>query len=178
MIRTSKHNISNETNSGKVEQLSQLFVDYKLCLKSYIDLILKNKLPLKTNLSSNILPTLNLKHSKYKRICYKQASEVIRSCYKKSKEKRYYHYKKIYSYMAEHHPNHKFVKLKYSKLNLKDLIKTKYFIKPNVNNITINLTDELYNIKEGNSFDSFIKITLSEFNEKGTRALSVNVPLK
>ena len=177
MIRTSKHIIS-DANINKIISLKKLFVDYKICLVEYINLIIKGDLPLKTNLSSSLLPVINISHSRYKQLIYKQASEIVRSNYKKSNNKRYYHYKKIYSYMKLNHPNSKFVNLKYSELNLKELVKSKYFIKPNVNNITINLDYRFFDIKNGNHFDNYIKIILPEFNEKGTRGLQVKIPLK
>jgi len=178
MIKTSKHNISKISNNGKLASLNTLINDYKLCLSHYIELILNESLPLKTNLSSKLLPIYNLEHSKYRRIIYKQASEIIRSNYKKSNGKRYNNYKKIYSYMKNNHPDSLFVTKKYAELKLKDLIKSKYFIKPKINNITINLTNEFFNIELGKYFDCFINIKLPYFNEKGTRALQTNIPVK
>ena len=88
MIRTTKHNISPITNSMKLDFIDMIFVDYNVCLKYYINLILKEELPLKTNLSSKDLPTYNIKHSRYKQLIYKQASEIIRSQLKKSIRKK------------------------------------------------------------------------------------------
>ena len=79
MIRTSKHKIHDITNLSKINYLDKLFIDYKICLEYYIELILTNKLPLKNKLSSKLLPELNIKHSKYKRDIYIKASEIIKS---------------------------------------------------------------------------------------------------
>jgi len=178
MIRTSKHNISKHSNDIKLEQLDCLFDSYKVCLKFYIEMILNGDLPLKKNLSSKDLPFINIKHSRYKQLIYKQASEIIRSSYKKSNSKRFANYKKIYKYFVNNDRQNKFINKKYSDLNLKDLVYSKYFIKPNINNITINLDERFFDVKQGNSFDNYVKIILPLFNEKGTRALKVHVPLK
>lgn len=55
MIRCSKHSI-NETNQGKLAYLDNLFIDYKHDLEIYIGYIIDEVLPLKTNLSSKLLP--------------------------------------------------------------------------------------------------------------------------
>lgn len=78
MIRSSYHILKYQTDS-KSALLSQLFFDYKLDLQFYIDLIWNKSLPLEKNLSSKKLPANILKHSQYKQILYKQASEIIRS---------------------------------------------------------------------------------------------------
>jgi IS605 OrfB family transposase len=79
--------------------------------------------------------------------------------------------------MIKNHPDSLFVKTKYSDLNLKSIIKSKYFTIPNLNNLSINLTDEFFNMQSGNHFDSFINLKLPYFNDKGTRALQINIPL-
>ena len=175
MIRTSKHIISN-ANQGKQASLDQLFIDYKHDLEIYINYIIEGILPLKPNLSSKLLPTEVIKHSKYKREIYKQASSIIKSQLDKSKKKRYSSYKKTYTYMMKNHPNSSFCKTKFSDLSLNNILKTKYFTKPNLNNISINLTNEFFNIQNGNHFDNFVNLKLPYFNEKGTRALQINIP--
>jgi hypothetical protein len=62
-------------------------------------------------------------------------------------------------------------------LKLKNIIKSKYFTIPNLNNLSINLTNEFFNIQKGNHFDTFINIKLPYFNDKGTRATQINLPL-
>jgi len=176
MIKSSKH-IIKYCNQGKQSFLDNLFVDYKLDLITYINYIIDGILPLKINLSSKDLPTEIIKHSKYKREIYKQASSIIRSQLDKANKKRYNKYKLMYSYMINNHPDSLFVKTKYSDLNLKSIIKTKYFTIPNLNNLSINLTDEFFNMQSGNHFDSFINLKLPYFNDKGTRALQINIPL-
>lgn len=176
MIRVSKHILSN-SNQGKIHLMDSLFCDYKNDLLIYIDYIIDGILPLKVNLSSSLLPTENIKHSKYKREIYKQASSIIRSQIKKSDNKRFNKYKRIYSYYLKNKPNSNFLKLRFNELNLKNILKTKYFTKPKLNNISINLTNEFFNIRnESILFNNYIKIILPYFNEKGTRALQVKLP--
>lgn len=177
MIKTSKH-IINNCNQGKLEYLDRLFIDYKKDLLTYINYIIDGVLPLKINLSSKELPTETIKHSKYKREIYKQSSSIIRSQIDKSKKRRFNQYKKIYSYMMNNHPDCSFVKKKFSELNLKDILKTRHFTIPNLNNISINLTNEFFNIQNNSHhFDNFVNFKLPYFNEKGTRSLQINIPL-
>jgi putative transposase len=178
IIKSSKHNITEITNSSKLIMLDELFIDYKHDLEIYINYIIDDVLPLKPNLSSKLLPTENLKHSRYKQIIYKKASEIIRSQIDKCNKKRYNNYKKVYSYMMKNHPDSKFVKTKYSDLNLKSVLKSKYFTKPNLNNISINLDERFFNLQNGKHFDTFVNLKLPYFNDKGTRSLQINIPLK
>ena len=178
MIKSSKHRIDRITNRVKLDSLSSMFESYKNDLLIYINYIIDGYLPLRINLSSKELPIETIKHSRYRQLIYKQASEIIRSQIKKANNKRYYHYKKVYKYFIDKHPNSKFVKVKYKELNLKDIYKTKYFTVPNLNNLSINLDERFFDITEGNSFDNFVRIKLPFFNDKGTRALQIRIPLK
>lgn len=176
MIKSSKHKIKN-CNQSKLDLLDRIFIDYKSDLNTCINYIIDGVLPLEINLSSKYLPTEILKHSRYKQLIYKQASAILRSQIDKCKNKRFNLYKKVYKYMMEHHPGSSFVKLKYSELNLKPIFNSKHFTIPNLNNLSINLDERFFDIKNGNHFDSFVKIISPYFNEKGTRALQINVPL-
>jgi len=178
MIRTSKHNISNITNQGKLSYLDCLFIDYKNGLEIYINYIIDGVLPLKTMMSSSLLPNEKIIHSRFKQLIYKQASEIIRSQIDKCKKKRYSSYKKVYSYFKKNERQLNFINKKFSKLQLKDILTSRYFTKPNLNNISINLDERFFDIKYGKHFDNFVKIILPYFNEKGTRALQIKVPLK
>jgi IS605 OrfB family transposase len=152
-------------------------MDYKKDLFTYVSYIIDGVLPLKTNLSSSILPTETIKHSRYRQLIYKQASEIIRSQIDRANKKRYNSYKRIYSYMINKHPESSFVKTKFSELKIKPILKSKYFSMPKLNNLSINLDERFFDIETGNHFDNFINIKLPYFNEKGTRALQINIPL-
>lgn len=177
MLRSSKHNISEYSNQGKLEYLDQLFYDYKNDLEIYIDKILSGELPLRINLSSKDIPSETIVHSKYKREIYKQASSIIRSQIDKANKRRYNNYKFIYSYMSFNHPDTTFTKKKYSDLKLNSIIKTKYFTKPNLNNISINLTNEFFDINQNiKKFDHFITLKTPYFNDKKTRSIKISLP--
>lgn len=177
IIRSSKHCI-NDINLVKLNKIEEMFLEYKKCLDLYITDILNNNLILTKKMSSKLLPTYNIKHSKYKRDIYIKASEIIRSQIKKASKKRYKKYKYIYSYYVKNKPSSKFTKTKFKELYLKEIILTKYFTKPDIKNLTINLTNELYDIKNGKEFDEFISIKLPFMNNKGTRALKVKIPIR
>lgn len=176
IIKCSKHKINN-ANQGKINFLDKMFINYKHDLIIYINYIIDGFLPLKELLSSKNLPSEKITHSRYKSLIYKQASFIVRSQLDKAKNKRFNKYKKIYSYMKEKHPNSLFVNKKFSELKLNNILKTKYFTIPNINNISINLDERFFDIKSGKHFDSFVKIILPFFNEKGTRAIKINLPL-
>jgi len=178
MIRTSKHNITQITNQGKLDYLDQLFVDYREDLEVYINYIIDGVLPLKIMMSSSLLPTEKIKHSRFKQLIYKQASEIIRSQIDKCKKRRYSSYKKIYSYYKKNNRQVNFINKKFSELKLKDILLSRYFTKPNLNNISISLDERFFDIQYGKHFDNFVKVILPFFNEKGTRALQVKVPLQ
>jgi putative transposase len=178
MIRISKHNITQITNQGKLDYLDQLFVDYREDLEVYINYIIDGVLPLKTMMSSSLLPTEKIKHSRFKQLIYKQASEIIRSQIDKCKKRRYSSYKKVYSYYKKNNRQVNFINKKFSELKLKDILLSRYFTKPNLNNISIGLDERFFDIQYGKHFDNFVKVILPFFNEKGTRALQVKVPLQ
>jgi len=178
MIRTSKHNITEITNQGKLDYLDKLFVDYREDLETYINYIIDGVLPLKSMMSSSLLPTEKIKHSRFKQLIYKQASEIIRSQIDKCKKRRYSSYKKVYSYFKNNDRQLNFVNKKFSELKLKNILLSRYFTKPNLKNISIGFDERFFDIQYGKYFDNFVKIILPFFNEKGTRALQIKVPLK
>jgi len=84
ITRSTKHILKYQTDF-KTSQLDKLFIDYKEDLQFYINLIWSKSLPLKKNLSSKLLPTNKISHSRWKQVIYKQASEIIRSNLKQKK---------------------------------------------------------------------------------------------
>lgn len=69
IVKTTKHSINN---SNKITCLDDLFSLYKDNLVIYINYITNGNLPLKNNLSSKVLPTENIKHSRYRQLIYNQ----------------------------------------------------------------------------------------------------------
>ena len=176
MIRSVKYSLSN-SNPIKLASLDILFVEYKNDLNIYINYIIDGVLPLKPLLSSALLPNELIRQSQYKQVIYKQASETVRSQIDRAKRRRYSKYKQVYNYFLKNKPDSKFTKLRFSDLNLNSILQSKWFTKPNLNNITINLDSRLFNIQQNSKhFGNFIKIKLPTFNDKGDRVLQIRLP--
>ena len=77
MTRTSKHSLKF-CNKLKVNYLDQMFVLYESSLKTYLELIKKGQLPIKQFLSTKDCPECAIKHSRFKQLVYKNASEIVR----------------------------------------------------------------------------------------------------
>ena len=179
MVRTSKHILKYQTDY-KTNILDQIYDDYKSCLQHYINLIISEQLPLKKNLTSKILPIYsNIRHSQWRQVIYKQASEIVRSNIKYQSERRYKRYQKVYSYFIIKNRQIAFTDKKFSELNLKSVIS---YIKIDTENISINLDYHLFNVVESNHFDEFIRITTPYMdknnNYKRDIYQTIKVPLK
>lgn len=156
MIRTSRHILKYQTNH-KTSILDQIYDDYRSCLQFYIHLIIVEQLPLKKYLSTKSLPEYsNIVKSHWKAICYKQASEIVRSNIKYQSDKRYKRYKKVYTYFKRHNRQQLFLNKRFSELNLKSLIS---YIKIDIKEVSINLDHYIFDIEESNNhFDEFVKL--------------------
>lgn len=85
MLRSSRHILKFQTKS-KTILLNKMFDSYKYLVQNYINLIWNHKLELKLLMSSNELPnSREIKHSRWKQVAYKQASEMVRSVINKNK---------------------------------------------------------------------------------------------
>lgn len=165
-------------NKEKNVSLCELFRLYELDLQIYVGYIVDGVLPLEKNLSSKLLPIENIVHSRYRQLIYKQASEIIRSQIKKASDNRFKSYKRTYYYFKECGRQGVFTSKRFSELELKSVMKTRHFTTPEVKNATINLDERFFDIQlESGHFDGFAKIILPFFNEKGTRALQIRVPI-
>lgn len=174
MIRSSQH-ILKYQNKNKNVLLNKIFFDFQELVKFYIKLICTQNLPLKTNLSSKILPNCNdIIHSQWKQIAYKTASEIIRSNLKFIKNKVYKRYKKIYAKCKKENRRIKFLNKRFKELNINYLKR----IKINVKNVNINLDYRLINIQKGNFFNEFILIRTPYFQEGKKRAIVLKFPIK
>lgn len=175
MIKSSQH-ILKFANKSKLNQLENLYSDYKTDLDFYIFLIVSEQLPLKNNLSSKILPNKIIAHSRWKQVLYKHASEIVRSNIKFQQNKRYTRYKRCYSYFKKNNRQLKFLSKRFSELNLKSIIKC---IKIIVKNLSLTIDERFISFKnESLHFNEFLGLKLPYFNEKGTRALQINLPIK
>jgi len=174
MIRSSKHILKYQTQT-KTSVLDQIFQDYKELVESYIVLIKRKVLPLKTNLSSKELPdSSKIKHSQWKQIAYANASEIVRSTLKKVSSKTFSKYKKIYSKCLKENKHKTFTSKRYSDLNINLLKRVKIDIK----NISINIDQRLVDCEFGKYFDEFVRIKSPYFKEGKLRSLTINLPIK
>lgn len=176
MIRQTKHILKYQTNL-KTNILDCLFDDYLSDLKSYINLIVDNILPFKQFLSSKDCPNLLISQANWKGLIYKQASAIIRSQLKKSEDRRYKRYKQIYAKAKEKNKFKWFTEKKYSELNLKPILKTKYFTIPNIKSLTIELPTDRFDIQRGNSFDEWINLKTPYKNPKYKRNIGIQIKL-
>ena len=174
ITRVSKH-ILKYSNKGKIDLLDKLFKDYEESLKYCVELILTEKLPLKNLLTSKEIPTLvNIEHSRWKQVIYKQASEIVRSTIEKNNKLRYYKYKKVYSYFKNKNRQLTFLSKRYKELN----IKFRYLIKLEVKNISIILDNRFINTQSSTYFNEYTKLISPYFKESKRRAIHVNLPIK
>jgi IS605 OrfB family transposase len=177
MIRSSKHILKYQTNS-KTINLEKLFEDYKLCLESYVGLILNENLPLNIFLSSKLLPDIIISHGQWKQVVYKHASEIVRSCLKKHNDLRFKRYKKVYKYFINSGRLKSFTYKRFSELKLNKFPKT---LKIDLKNININLDERIFDILcDSKEFDEFINIRTPyrDPNGKHRKSTTIKVPLK
>lgn len=173
IVRTTKH-ILKFANKEKLSLVDKLYSDYEIALKECIDLIYEEKLPLKNLLSSKDLPEYigNIKHSRWKQLIYKQASEIIRGTKIIQEKQRKQSYKKVYKYFLKQNRYKKFLEKHYHELNLKK------FKKPEIKDIGIILDERFIEEQNGNTFDLFLKIFSPYFYENKRRAITTNIPIK
>ncbi len=175
MIRTSKH-IASAANQNKLDLLDTLYSDYKDLLQTYVKMILNEQLPQKSFLSSKDLPTVNsISHSQWKQIAYKQATETVKSLIKKTRDKTFKRYKYIYAKCIKNEIHTNFTSKRFNELNI-NFIKRIPTI--NIQNVSIPIDGRLFDIKEGKTFDEFIRLKTPYFLNNKKRAITINIPLK
>jgi putative transposase len=174
MIRTSKH-IASSANKNKIDLLDTLYSDYRELLQMYVQMILNRQLSQKSFLSSKELPTVNaITHSQWKQIAYKQATENVKSLIKKTRDKTFKRYKFIYAKCIKDGVHSSFTNKRFNELNI-NFIKRIPTI--NIQNVSIPIDNRLFDIKEGKTFDEFIRLKTPYFFDKKKRAITINVPL-
>jgi len=175
ITRCSKH-ILKYSNSNKIDDLEQLYQDYKKDLQLYIDLILSGQLELKPNLSSKLLPTNIFSHSQWKQIVYKNASEIVRSNKKIKEKERYKRYKKVYTYFSRRNRQQKFLSKYFIELNLKNILS---YIHIEIKNVSISIDERLIDFDNSTlHFNEFVRVKLPYFQEDKKRAETINLPIK
>lgn len=173
MVRSSKC-VLKFSNTSKLNLLDKILEDYKSDLSLYIQKILDKTLPLKNLLSTIDLPESIIKHSRWKQIIYKQASEIIRSNMEFTKKRVFSKYKKLYKTFKYKEIHTQFTDKKFSELNINFMKR----IKINLKNVTIPLDERIIDSSlDSNYFDEFIRIKSPYFHASKKRAITVNIPV-
>ena len=159
MIRTSKHYLKHQ-NLKKTRLLEKLVEDFRLAVQFYVDAICCGQLPLKNNLSSKLLGRPHNLNARWSQLAYKQASSVVRSQRKRAEARRYKKYQKVYAYFSSKGTQTAFTSKKFSafKLSLKEIQTSKYFTRPVIKNISIDLDERFWDSRSGVHFDEMICI--------------------
>ena len=63
-------------------------------------------------------------------------------------------------------------------LKLKNILKSKYFTKPDIKNLTITIDERMVNFQNGNYFDEFVEIFSPYFQEGKKRSIKIRIPFK
>lgn len=175
MIRTSKHTLKF-ANQLKLDTIQKFYLDYKELLQVYVQMILGEKLPQKSLLSSKDLPVVNsISHSQWKQVAYKQATETVKSLVKKTRDKTFRKYRKLYSKCMEEGTHSSFTGKRFSELNINF---TKRIPKIQIKNLSIPIDSRLVDFKTDNTFDLFMRIKTPHFHSNKKLAITVNVPIK
>jgi IS605 OrfB family transposase len=173
MKRSSKHILKYQTKY-KTDILFQIEKDVIETLQHYVNLICIEELPLKKYISTSVLPDTKITHSQWKKDIYNGASSIIRSQLKKANSRRYKNYKRIYSKCRNRFKW--FTNKKFSELKLKPILKSKYFTIPQIKKFSLILGCTLFNIRYGNHFDNWVRISLpwKEFN-KWSETINISI---
>ena len=145
-------NISiNEMTDKKKKQLEVVFNEFCRLVNEYINFYYKNpKLP--KYCEKSIISTFL--SARLQQMAGKQALEIIKSTKKKQREKRYYRYKKVYTWCMKHNRFPNFTNKKYNELKLG------YKLRPYFNGKTINIDSRICDIqRSNNSFDFWIHLS-------------------
>ena len=176
MIRSSKHILKYQTLK-KNDILYRLFEDSQVYMELLIDEIISGKLKLEKFGDVKKMPETKFS-SAWKQLLYKTVSEILRSQIKKASSKRYNHYKKIYAKCKKANVHQNFLDKRFSDLNLKPIIQTKFFTRPDLKNLSFNLDSRFFDItKDSKHFDEFIRFFTPYFQETKKRTIKINIPI-
>lgn len=178
MIRSSRHILKYQTQT-KSNTLDQIWSNFEVDLKHYLDLILTNKLPLERNLSSKLLPINIIKHSQWRQVIYKSASEIVRSQIKSAEERRYKTYKFLYSKCLRTKRHKNFTNKRFKELNLNPIRESHWFKTPEIKSFSISIDQRLFDIDRSSvEFDEFIKIKSPYFHTDKKIAITIKLPIR
>lgn len=175
MIRSSKHSLKF-SNLSKIKVLDEMFKLYECSLKAYLDLMKLGKLPIQKFLSTKDCPECVIKHSRFKQLVYKNASEIIRGNLVNLKQRVYSKYKKAFKYCIKNNKFKNFTEKHFHELNINYLKRLKIDLK----NITISLNENLFDVEicENKEFDEFIRIFTPIFKDGKKRAKTICLPIR
>lgn len=175
MTRTSKHSLKF-CNKSKLEELDQMFALYESSLKTYLDLMKNGKLPIQKFLSTKDCPKCAIKHSRFRQLVYKAASEMVRGQLAQLRERVFSRYKKAFKYCLKKNKFKNFTEKHFHELNINYLKRLKFDLK----NISIMLNENLFDIEQckDGEFNEFVRIFLPVFKEGKKRAKTVCLPVK
>lgn len=145
-----------------------MFALYESSLKTYLELIKQGKLPLKQFLSTKDCPECAIKHSRFKQLVYKNASEMVRGQLSLIRDRVFRRYKKAFRYCLEKNKFQNFTDKHFHELNINYLKRLKFDLK----NISIMLNENLFDTEqcEDGEFNEFVRIFLPVFKEGKKRA--------
>lgn len=149
---------------------------YESSLKTYLDLIRWGKLPVKQYLTTKDCPDCAIKHSRFKQLVYKNASEIIRSQLTNLRQRVFAKYKRVFRWCLKTNRFKAFTEKHFHELNVNYLKRLKF----NLKNISIMLNENLFDIQKCNDgeFDEFVRIFLPMFKEGKKRAKTICLPIK
>lgn len=175
MTRTSKHSLKF-CNKLKVNDLDQMFALYESSLKTYLELIKKGQLPIKQFLSTKDCPECAIKHSRFKQLVYKNASEMVRGQLSNLRQRVFAKYKRVFRWCLKTNRFKSFTDRHFHELNINYLKRLKFDLK----NISIMLNENLFDVEECNEgeFNQFVRIFLPIFKEGKKRAKTICLPIK
>lgn len=153
-----------------------MFALYESSLKTYLELMKQGKLPIKQFLSTKDCPECAIKHSTFKSLVYKNASEIVRSQLASLRNRVFNRYKKAFVYCLKNNKFKNFTDKHFHELNINFLKRLKFDLK----NISIMLNENLFDIEECNSgeFDMFVRVFTPMFKEGKKRAKTICLPVK
>ena len=126
-------------------------------------------------LSTADCPDCCIKHSRYKQLAYKVASEIVRSNFKYTQKSVYAKYKKAYSRCLIRGIHQRFLDRHFKELNINYLKRIKIDLK----NISIPLNENLFDVEQtSGEFNEFVRIFLPWFKEGKKRAETIKLPIK
>jgi len=176
MIRSSKHTVKY-ANSDKRSEYGNCCKVLKSAIHEYVDLMMKNKLPIQKYLTSPNLPDVcGIDLSRWKQHLYTQASQILIQEKERVKKRVYKRYQRAYARCIEKDKHPSFTSKRFSELKINYLKR----IKINLKNFSIPLDSKFFDIQKDTTkeFDEVVRI-VTPFRKAGKkRAQTLKIPIK